>query len=268
MLDAAKHRAVATLPNKIQQILSRYARTQIGGIEAKVRYGIIDWEHTHAYFDENPYYPVLRINLRGRQPHGIVEPGREYENLRADLIDRLDDWRHPDTGERIVERAYRREEVYSGPCLDEAPDIVVKWNTHEDYTYAFRLSSKSSRLAWTEEIDPSQPENMAFFTGKSGSHRDNGIFVAEGPAVRAGTELRGAKIIDVAPTILHLMGVAVPRDMDGRVLVDMLDTDSVSTDVPIGVAASAVPYDVMDSTYTEEDTAVIAERLRALGYIE
>jgi hypothetical protein len=56
--------------------------------------------------------------------------------------------------------------------------------------------------------------------------------------------------------------------MDGRVLVDMLDTDSVSTDVEVGVAASDVPYDVTDSTYTEEDTAVIAERLRALGYIE
>jgi orotate phosphoribosyltransferase-like protein len=64
------------------------------------------------------------------------------------------------------------------------------------------------------------------------------------------------------------MGVAVPNDMDGRVLVDMLDTESVSTDVEIGVAASDIPYDVMDSTYTEEDTAVIAERLRALGYIE
>jgi predicted AlkP superfamily phosphohydrolase/phosphomutase len=267
-LDSAKHRAVATLPNKIQQILSRYARTQIGGLEAKVRYGIIDWKHTQAYFDENPYYPVLRINVRGRQPDGIVEPGKEYENLRTDLIDRLDDWRHPDTGERIVERAYRREEVYSGPCSDEAPDVVVKWNTHEDYTYAFRLSSKSSRLAWTEEIDPNHPENMSFFTGKSGSHRDNGIFLAEGPAVRAGTELRGAKIIDVAPTILHLMGVPVPKDMDGRVLVDMLDRENVSTEVEIGVAASDVPYEATDSTYTEEDTAVIADRLRALGYIE
>ena len=188
--------------------------------------------------------------------------------LRSDLIERLEDWRHPDTGERIVERAYRREEVYSGSCLDEAPDIVVKWNTHEEYTYAFRLSAKSSRLAWTEEVDPNRPENMAFFTGKSGSHRDNGIFLAEGPGVRAGTELRGAKIIDVAPTILHLMGVAVPKDMDGRVLVDMLDTDSVSTDVKIGVDANTVPYEVTDSSYTEEDTAVIAERLRALGYIE
>jgi predicted AlkP superfamily phosphohydrolase/phosphomutase len=268
MLDRTKHQAVALLPNKIQQILSRYARTQLGGIEAKVRYGIIDWSGTRAYFEENPYYPVLRINLKGRQPQGTVEPGAEYEKLRDELIERLEDWRHPDSGERIVERAYRREEVYSGPCLEEAPDIIVHWSTHEDYTYAFRLSSKSTRFAWTEDIDPRQPENMAFFTGKSGSHRDEGIFLAEGPAIRPGTTLSGAKIIDVAPTILHLLGVAVPKDMDGRALVDMLDTDHTSADVAIGAAAGDGQFAAMDSTYTEEDTVVIAERLRALGYID
>jgi predicted AlkP superfamily phosphohydrolase/phosphomutase len=268
VLDATKHRAVAMLPNKIQQGLSRYARTQLGGIEAKVRYGIIDWEHTQAYFEENPYYPVLRINLKGRQPRGTVEPGAQYEKLRSDLVERFEDWRHPETGERIVQRAYRREHVYSGPCLDEAPDIIIHWSTHEDFTYAFRLSSKSARFAWTEKIDPHRAENMAFFTGKSGSHRDNGIFLAEGPTIRPGTELSGAQIIDVAPTILHLLGVAVPNDMDGRVLVNMLDTDNVSTDVAVGGAAMAVPPAALDSTYTEEDTVVIAERLRALGYIE
>src|SRR3954470_2886603 len=213
-LDKAKHFAVAKLPNRFQQILSRYARTQIGGIEAKVRYGSIDWTQTQAYFEENPYYPALRINVKGRQPHGIVEPGRQYEQLRTDLIERFEDWRHPETGERIVERAYRREEVYAGPCLEEAPDIVVHWNTHDGYTYAFRLSAKSSRFAWTEEIDPNRPENMAFFTGKSGSHRDDGIVLAEGTAIRNGAELRGAQIIDVAPTILHLLGVPIPEDLD------------------------------------------------------
>ncbi|HEX3600478.1 MAG TPA: alkaline phosphatase family protein [Lacipirellulaceae bacterium] len=268
MLDAAKHRAVATLPNKLQQILSRYGRSQIGGIEAKVRYGIIDWAQTQAYFEENPYYPSVRINVRGRQPQGTVNPGTEYEKLRSDLIERLEDWRHPDTGERIVLQAYRREDVYSGACLEGAPDIVVHWNTHEDFTYAFRLSAKSANLAWTEDINPERPENMAFFTGKSGSHRDDGIFLANGPAIRAGKELRDAQIIDVAPTILHLLGVPVPQDLDGRVLVDMMDADNVAMDVQIGDPVGAADYGHPDSAYTEEDTVVIADRLRALGYIE
>jgi predicted AlkP superfamily phosphohydrolase/phosphomutase len=267
LLDAAKHQAVARFPNAVQQFLSRCARTQIGGLEAKVRYGIIDWRKTQAYFEENPYYPALRINLKGRQPKGTVEPGTQYEDLRTNLIKRLEAWKHPGTGERIVKRAYRREDIYSGPSLTDAPDIIVHWNTLNGYTYAFRLSSKSARLAWVEEIDPHKPEYMAFFTGKSGSHRDNGIFLAEGPAIRAGAELFGAQIIDVAPTILHLLGVSVPVDMDGRVLSEMLDNENVWTDIEFGAAKESDTNEPRDNSYTDEDNRVIAERLRALGYI-
>src|SRR5690606_30685900 len=139
----------------------------------------------------------------------------EYEAVRSQLIEMLEDWRHPETGEKIVLRAYRREEVYSGPCLEEAPDIIVHWNEHEGYTYAFKLSSKSEDLAWLHEVDPNKPENLAFFTGKSGSHRDEGIFLAQGPGVAEGIEIEGAQIIDLAPTILHLLDVPIPEDMDG-----------------------------------------------------
>lgn len=272
-LEKTKHRAVSLLPNSVQRLLSRVARKQMGGIEAKVRYGVIDWSGTKAYFEENPYYPSLRINLKGRQPQGTVEPGAEYEQLRSELIERLEDWRHPETGERIVERAYRREDVYSGPCLSEAPDVVVHWSTHDDYTYAYKVSAKSKNFAWIEEMDPDRPEVMAFFTGKSGSHRDNGIFLAEGPAVRNGAKLYGARIVDVAPTILHLLGVPVPADMDGQALVRIFDADPALAKVEIGAATvGAATNGAADNgsngEYTPEDTKVIAERLRALGYID
>jgi predicted AlkP superfamily phosphohydrolase/phosphomutase len=267
MLNAVKMHAVAWLPNAVQRLLSRVAQRQLGGIEAKVRYGVIDWSRSKAYFDENPYYPSLRINLKDREPRGIVEPGAEYEQLRNQLIEQLEDWRHPETGERIVHRAYRREDVYEGPFVKDAPDIVVHWSTHENYTYAFKVSAKSRSLAWTEDLDPSQPESMAFFTGKSGSHRDNGIFLAEGPRVEAGTTLEGARIIDVAPTILHLMDVAVPVDMDGEALIHMLSDDRPAA-VAVGDDAPA-PMELDSSAgYTAEDNVVISERLRALGYID
>jgi len=267
-LDGLKVRAVAKLPSRFKRMLYRAAKGKVGGIEAKVRYGIIDWPRTKAYFEENPYYPSLRINVKGRQPQGVVEPGQEYEKLRTELIERLEDWRHPDTGERIVERAYRREEVYQGPHLEDAPDIVVHWSMHENYTYAFKVSSKSKGLAWLEEIDPNHPENFAFFTGKSGSHRDDGIFLAEGPGVLPGKTLQGAKIIDVAPTLLHLLDVPVPGDMDGRVLLDMLDSEWAPTPVAVTAAAIAAPAFTADHNYTDEDKVVIAQRLRALGYID
>lgn len=267
-LDALKLRAVAVLPNSIQKFLSRFARAQLGGIEAKVRYGIIDWSQTKAFFEENPYYPALRINLKGRQPQGTVEPGAEYEALRTELIAKLEAWRHPQTGEPMVEKAYRREEVYSGACLDEAPDIVVKWATHENYTYAFRVSSKSKSLAWIEELDPHRQENSAFFTGKSGSHRDNGIFLAEGPQVTAEKTIDGARIIDVAPTILHLLGVPTPADMDGRALIEIFE-GAAAAPMAVGEAAGVVAASTDDdASYTDEDKVVINERLRALGYID
>lgn len=266
-LDAVKLRAVAMLPSKVKRMIYRASRGRLGGIEAKVRYGIIDWANTKAYFDENPYYPVLWINLRGRQPNGTVEPGDEYESLRSELIERLEDWRHPDTGERIVLRAYRREEVYSGPCLEEAPDIIVHWGDHEGYCYAYKVSSKSKCFNWIEEIDPHRPEHLSFFTGKSGTHRDDGIFLAEGPTIRPGVELQGARIIDVAPTILHLLDAGVPEDFDGRALVEMFDEHVASRDVLVRAASDEVAQATTNGEYSADDEQAISERLRALGYI-
>jgi predicted AlkP superfamily phosphohydrolase/phosphomutase len=266
VLDAIKIRAVAMLPSRVKRAIYRAAQGRIGGMEAKVRFGIIDWPQTKAYFEENPYYPVLWINVKGRQPSGVVEPGDEYEKVRTDLIEQLEDWRHPETGERIVLRAYRREEVYSGPHLEEAPDIIVHWNEREGYSYAFRISSKSKRFEWTEDIDPSAPQHLAFFTGKSGSHRDDGIFLARGPKIRPEVNLENARIVDVAPTILHLLGVAVPEDMDGRVLLEMFDRDFASNEVAIG-AASTASFGDTNGKYSTEDEAAITARLRALGYV-
>ena len=191
-------------------------------------------------------------------------PAREAQRLIA----KLEAWRHPVTGKPIVEKAYRREEVYSGPWLEEAPDVVVKWGLNEGYNYAFKLSAKSPDLAWIRQVDPQQPENMQFFTGKSGHHRDDGIFLGCGPFIRAGAEITGARIVDLAPTILHLLDVPIPDDMDGRVLEDIFATDY---DRQIAVGTSTAPAfsaATADAAYSEEDEAIIAERLKSLGYIE
>jgi predicted AlkP superfamily phosphohydrolase/phosphomutase len=268
VLDAVKLRAVAKLPAKLKRALYRWNPRRLGGIEGRVRYGFIDWAGTQAYFEENPYYPVLWINLKGRQPRGVVEPGRPYEELRDRLIAQLEAWRHPESGEPIVEKAYRREELYSGPCVEDFPDIIVKWGLHQGYLYAYRVSSKSPDLAWIKQVDPNAPANQAFFTGKSGSHRDDGIFVAHGPDIRQGTTIHGARLLDLAPTILALQDVPVPADMDGRVLEDIF------VQPPKRSAASAGPADEVavaareNGAYSAQDEEKIAERLRALGYME
>ena len=219
----AKQWGIRALPSWLQRILYRNALKVIGRYEARVRYGIIDWSNTQAYFDENPYFPVIRINVKGRRPHGIVEPGAEYERVRDGIIEALESWRHPVTGERIVEKAYRREEVYHGECFEEAADIIPKWALQDGYSYGFRLSAQAPGDAWIVPVDPNDPHSP-FFPHKFSSHRDYAIFAAKGPGISPGTRIDGMQIIDVAPTILQWLDVPVPADMDGRVMDFAADT--------------------------------------------
>jgi hypothetical protein len=132
-------------------------------------------------------------------------------------------------------------------------------------------------LAWLEEVDPHQPKNLPYFTGKSGTHRENGILLAHGTGVRAGVEVAGARIIDLAPTILHLLGVPVPAEMDGRILHELL-TDTAAASAPGAPSfLAAFPQPQLgngvahadDATgYSLEDEETVAERLKALGYVE
>jgi predicted AlkP superfamily phosphohydrolase/phosphomutase len=269
ILDRLKLWGVTYFPAWLQRFLMRFAGGMLGRVETGARYGIIDWSNTQAYFDENPYFPVLRVNLRGRQPQGIVEPGIDYESLRTKLIQELESWRHPQTGAPIVEKAYRREEIYSGACVGEAADIIPKWSYHQGYSFAYRNSSKSPNLAWIEHVDPHQLDNNRFFANKSGNHRDDGIFLAKGAPIRPGYTVQGARIIDLAPTILRLLEVPVPADMDGRVLEEIFtEGDARSAPVPKDAGPSFGPMAPSEGTYTADDEEKIEERLKALGYVE
>lgn len=268
VLETLKLWAVGAFPAWLQRFLYRFAAPLVGRIEARVRYGSIDWSRTEAYFDENPYFPVLRINLQGRQPGGVVTPGQHYEAVRTALIRELESWRHPETGKPIVERAYRREEVYTGPYVEKAADIIPKWALHKNYSYSFRKSSGAGGGRWLEHVDPQQTEQVQFYTGKSGTHRDDGIFLAHGPALQSGQIIPGARIIDLAPTILRLLDVPVPPDMDGRVLDEIFRAEAWASQgaqpeaIALGASVSA------DSGYSPEDEEKMNERLRSLGYVE
>jgi predicted AlkP superfamily phosphohydrolase/phosphomutase len=225
--EKAKQWGVAALPTVAQRLLYRNAVRALGRFEARVRFGVLDWSRTQAYFDENPYYPVLRINVRGREPRGIVRAGKDYEQLRDRLIDELEAWRHPVTGNPIVEKAYRREEVYSGPFLNEAADIIPKWALCDGNNYGFRLSSNAPDSDWIARIEGYE---SPYCPRKFSSHREDAIFVACGPSFQSGdgvlsepsSTLKNPRIIDLAPTLLKLMDIPVPADMDGRVLDEIL----------------------------------------------
>ena len=97
---------------------------------------------------------------------------------------------------------------------------------------------------------------------RNGQHRDNGILFAVGPGVRPGQPVEG-RLEDIAPTVLHLLGLPVPRDMDGRVLTEMLEQPG---DVAyVEPSAFVAPEEV---ALSDAERLQVEERLKSLGYLE
>jgi hypothetical protein len=104
----------------------------------------------------------------------------------------------------------------------------------------------------------------------SGIHRDIGVLVAAGPAIPAARAIGRVDIFDVTPTILYLLGVPVPDDMDGRVLVELFDPAFVQAN-PVRMAPSSPTQKGSPgspSAFEEDEERLIRERLEGLGYID
>jgi len=104
--------------------------------------------------------------------------------------------------------------------------------------------------------------------GISGTHRMNGIFMAYGAGVQPGTQTDEATLLDLAPTILHLMSAPIPGRVDGRVLHEIISPDFQTISAVHGNLWSQPDTDVENGDgLSEEQKRVVAERLRGLGYV-
>jgi predicted AlkP superfamily phosphohydrolase/phosphomutase len=211
----------------------------------------VDWTRTRAYCPSAPG-SGLWVNLRGREPHGVVQPGAEYEALIADLRERLLAFRDPQSGEPVVAAVHRRDEAYHGPHSDGGPDLLIE--TARTVCMIEGLGRRSLMPAGRG------PEE------RTGNHARDGILVLHGPEVRAGAALDLAAVEDVCPTVLHLLGLPVDADMDGRVLTEALRPEAVAGRP---VAVSETPYTVAASgfRYSAEDERRIQDMLEGLGYV-
>lgn len=214
----------------------------------------VDWSRTQAYSLGN--VGQIRINLAGREPQGVVQPGADYERVRDQIIARLTTLRDPQTGEAVVESIYRREDLYSGDHLDEAADIIF-------------LPRRLEYFGFGEYEFGSHAIIEAMKRGISGTHRMNGIFLAYGGAIRPGAQTTDAQLTDLAPTILHLMGETAPAHMDGRVLNEVLHPNFQPVCRAASPDASATPTGALTGQggLSLEEQKVLAERLRSLGYV-
>ena len=234
-------------------------RDHLGGGVA-VRQGIqsitapeIDWTQTRAYAG-NLGEPYVYINLADRDPSGIVQPGEEYEQLCSSLCAALANLRDPANGQCVVRKVYRAAELYPGPYVHEAPDIIL------DFQEASLVTSDAVQVNAVFADDTTQ----------RGVHDPYGIFLLHGPGVQGGARIENARIVDVMPTMLHLLGVPLPEGLDGHVLTEALAEPFLSQR-PVRYAAPLAHEQGPDledaSSYSDEESGEIEQRLRDLGYI-
>ena len=214
--------------------------------------GAIAWERTRAYAVPI-HYPVsgVWVNLAGRQPKGTVAPGEDYERLRRTLARELAALRDPDTGAPLVARVALREEVYAGPHVASAPDLIVETVT------GYHGGPDLDRL-----VSPVPP---AALRRNNGSHTFEGILVAAGGPFRKGAVLDAPSLADVLPTALHLLGVPLPDDLDGRVVEEALDPAYLAAHP---VSLTAARHGDGGMTHEQDDEAEIRRFLQGLGYVE
>ena len=179
------------LPSKLLEFLTD--KVQVSAFEPTFD---IEWHKTKAFC-----YSVC----------GDIYLNVYDDRVRDDIIQKLKTLRYLKNSREIKEipvKVFKKEEIYRGEHLDKLPDLVILVDEN------------------IQAVNPGLSNGRIFTEGWGGEHRINGIFLAYGPLFRKGGRVNNAKIYDIAPTILHIFGIPIPKDMDGTVLKEIFEEGS------------------------------------------
>lgn len=214
---------------------------------------LIDWAQTQAYSGVASEYAIY-INLAGREPYGVVPAGETYETLRQQIKTGLLQLMDPRRGERVVTAVYLREEIYHGPFVDQAPDIVYEL---------------APGYEPTSEVSPGRIFTDVTGEGE-GMHQPDGIFLAWGSEIQHGQLPAPVCLPDLVPTLFYALDLPVPAGFDGRVLDDVFTPAHRAAHPPRWGDQGAnleLPGPLAAPALSEADEASLRERLTALGYL-
>ncbi len=208
----------------------------------------VDWKNSKAYSYGRSYGAIF-LNLN-KEKNEI-----EYKNLRDEIKRRIESFTDPSSGKRIA-KVFIKEEIYKGPYLDKAPDLVIE-PLDATYTFFGLTDFGSNKLV----------ENIYLgATCGSATHRLKGLFLAKGPLFNEGCHIENLSVFDITPTILYLMKCKIPSDLDGRVLKEAIKRSYLKK-----VPTKFTDISSSTSSFFEKQNADnikdIEKKLRELGYL-
>ncbi|MBI5114892.1 alkaline phosphatase family protein [Candidatus Poribacteria bacterium] len=209
---------IGLTPRKFKEALARRFPNLRNKVTSRLCFSEIDWSVTSAYSES--VFPTVRINLKGREKDGTVEPGPEFDSLRERIRrELLENCRDSATGEQIVSQVLRKEDIYTGKYVCKAPDLLIKWK-EDSRINGIDLGDGTRRGSIPLRVS----SYKSFITGEdpdviSGDHHTNGIFMIRGKKVCKGYDIGTCEFLDLTPTIYHLLDLPIPSDFDGKPLL-------------------------------------------------
>jgi predicted AlkP superfamily phosphohydrolase/phosphomutase len=206
-------RRVTFLPRPLKRVIKRLVRSNALQDAIAVAGCLVDpfeSPRTRAAFVNNNRCGAIRLNLRGREPHGCVAPGEEAVALLAQLKAELFALRDPATGEPIVADAFTADERFGASHHADLPDLICVFRT--DLGLIERCVSPS--FAGEVHVPVYHPH-----APRTGDHTPHSRLWLSGASLRPAVVGAPASVLDIAPTVLAALDVALPDWLDGRPLV-------------------------------------------------
>ncbi|MBL1211117.1 alkaline phosphatase family protein [Geminocystis sp. GBBB08] len=168
----------------------------------------INWQETRAFFLNIHFQGFIGINLKNREPYGIVERGEEYNSLCEEIIAELKLLINPDTNKPAIEEIYHISRLLQGESIEELPDIVFKWVENQEIKQLYH-----PKLGLISATAPPRRKT---------NHRGKGFLLATGKHINSNAQLSEINVLDFAPTLLYLLGQSIPEYMEGRILEEII----------------------------------------------
>jgi len=195
-----RHSVKRRLPPSLQDRLTAFWRLRK-----------VDWSTARTISLCMDLQGYVGINVKGREAEGIVEPGKECDDLCSMIVDGLRTFSDADSGEPLVRDIQRGNELSSGESTCAyLPDLMIRWTDTPAANHRLIASPVHGVIPW--------PHTGASPDGRSGNHRPEGFVLAAGSGIPREMETRDPHILDLAPTVCSLLEVPIPRSMTGRPL--------------------------------------------------